>query len=78
LDQHFAPRGYKVATRIMPDFLIRFISMFNRKLKVTAIPLGWDYTVSTQQAQKILNWKPRPKEETIIEMAKSMIEHGLV
>jgi len=78
LDRHFAPRGYKVATRIMPDFLIRFIGIFNRKVKVTAIAPGWDYTVSTQQAQKILSWNPRPKEETIIEMAESMIKQGLV
>jgi len=43
-----------------------------------AIALGCDYTVSTQHARKILSWKPRPKEETIIEMAESMIEQGLV
>lgn len=78
LDEHFAPKGYKVPTRILPDLLIRFLAIFDRKVRATALSLGWDYTVSTEQARTILGWNPRPKEQTLIDTGESLIEHGLV
>jgi hypothetical protein len=40
--------------------------------------LGWTSILSTEQAQSVLGWKPRPHEGTIIEMAQSLIEQNML
>ena len=78
LDRNFASRGYRVPTRILPDWLVRFFAIFVPKTKPVVDTLGWEYSFSTEQARSILGWQPRPYEGTVVEMAQSMIEHGLV
>ena len=78
LDRNFADRGYRVPTRILPDWLVRFFAIFVPKTKPVVDTLGWEYSFSTEQARSILGWQARPYEGTVVEMAQSMIEHGLV
>jgi len=79
LDRHFANRGYRVPTRVLPDALIRLIGIFVPKVKRISVPhLGWKYTISTEQTKRILGWQARPSEETIVEMAESLIARGLI
>ncbi len=79
LDKQFASRGYRVPTRVLPDALIRFIGIFNAKVKRATVPLlGWKYTISTEQTKRILGWQARPRDETIVEMAESLIARGLI
>lgn len=78
LDQSFASRGYRIPTRVLPDWLIRFFAIFVPKTKPVVDALGWNHSLSTEQARSILSWQPRPYEGTILEMAHSMIEQGMV
>jgi dihydroflavonol-4-reductase len=78
LDRNFASRGYRVPTRVLPDWLVRFFAIFTPKTKPVVDALGWSYSVSTEQARSVLGWEPRPYERTILEMAESMIEQGMV
>jgi nucleoside-diphosphate-sugar epimerase len=78
LDRNFASRGYRVPTRVLPDWLVRFFAIFIPKTKPVVDTLGWDYSISTEQARSILGWQSRPYEGTILEMAQSMIEQGMV
>lgn len=78
LDRNLASRGYRVPTRVLPDWLVRFFAIFVPKTKPVVDTLGWTYIISTEQAQSILGWQPRPYEGTIIEMAQSLIEQGMV
>jgi dihydroflavonol-4-reductase len=78
LDRNFASRGYRIPTRLLPDWIVRFFAIFIPKTKPVLDTLGWDYSISTEQARSILGWQARPYEGTIIEMARSMIEQGLV
>ena len=78
LDRNFASRGYRVPTRVLPDWLIRFFAIFVPKTKPVVDALGWNHSLSTEQARSILGWQPRPYEGTILEMANSMIEQGMV
>ena len=78
LDRNFASHGYRVPTRILPDWLVRFFAIFIPKTKPVVDTLGWEYTFSTEQARTVLRWQARPYEGTVVEMAQSMIEHGLV
>lgn len=78
LHKNFAPRGYRIPTRVLPDTLIRFIALFNPKIKAVAYGLNWNYHLSTDRARSVFGWQPRPHQQTIVEMAESLIEHGLV
>jgi nucleoside-diphosphate-sugar epimerase len=78
LDRNFARRGYRVPTRILPDWLVHFIAIIIPKTKPVVDALGWTYSISTKQARSVLGWEPRPYEGTIVEMAESMIEQDMV
>lgn len=78
LQRHFASRGYRVPSRVLPDWLVRFVGIFNPKTKPVVQTIGWTYSISTEQAKSMLGWQARPYEETIIEMGESLIEHELV
>ena len=78
LDRNFASRGYRVPTRILPDWLVRFFAILIPKTKPVVDTLGWTHSISTEQARSVLGWLPRPYQGTILEMAESMIEQGLV
>jgi len=78
LDRNFASRGYRVPTRVLPDWLVRFFAVFVPKTKPVVDTLGWHHSLSTEQARSVLGWQPRPYEGTIVEMAQTMIEQGLV
>jgi dihydroflavonol-4-reductase len=78
LDRNFANRGYRVPTRILPDGLIRFFAIFVPKTRPVVDTLGWSHSLSTEQARSVLGWRPRPYEGTILAMAESMIEQGMV
>ena len=71
-------RGYRVPTRVLPDWLVRFFAIFVPKTKPVVDMLGWEYFLSTEQARSILGWQPRPYEETILSMTESLIEQGMV
>ncbi len=54
LDRNFASRGYRVPTRVLPDWLVRFFAILVPKTKPVVDTLGWTYVVSTEQAQSVL------------------------
>ncbi len=78
LHERFASRGYRVQNRIIPDLMIRVIALFVPKVRTVAGGLNWEYAFSTEQVRSVLGWQPRPYEQTIIDMAESLIQHGLV
>jgi dihydroflavonol-4-reductase len=78
LDRNFASQGYRVPTRVLPDWLVRFFAIFVPKTKPVVDTLGWTYVISTEQARSVLGWQPRPYEGTIIELAQSLIEQNMV
>lgn len=78
LDRNFASRGYRIPTHVLPDWLVRFFAILVPKTKPVVDALGWTYVISTEQTRSVLGWQPRPYEGTIIEMAQSLVEQGMV
>ena len=78
LQRNFASRGYRVPTRVLPDWLIRLVGTFTPKTKPVVQSIGWTYSLSTEQAKSVLGWQARAYEETIVDMAESLLEHGIV
>lgn len=78
LARHYAPRGYRVPTRRLPNFLIKTMALWDRTAGLTANELGKRQDVSNQRAREVLGYEPRSTEEAILAMADSMIAHGVI
>lgn len=78
LHENFSNRGFRVSNRTLPDFVIRFIALFVPKVKAVVGQLQWKYTFSIEQAKMVFGWQPRQYEQTIVDMAESLIKFGIV
>jgi len=70
-------KAAKVPTRKVPDFVLRLVSLFDKDLKEVTPSLGLKRNFSSQKAQTLLGWRPRPVEDSIVDCAESLITHGL-
>lgn len=68
----------KVPTRKVPDFVIRLAGLFDKDLGSVTPSLGRRHDYSSAKAQRILGWKPRALDETILDCANSLIAIGAV
>jgi dihydroflavonol-4-reductase len=66
-------RARKVPARGLPDFVLRFASIFDRPLRIVTPGLGRKHTFTSAKLQQVLNWKPRPVNTTVIECAESLL-----
>jgi len=78
LNHHFGKRGYKVATRQLPDFLVRLVALYDKPTRTVLDGLGKRTDVSNERIKRLLDWKPRSAEEMIVALGESLIEHGAV
>jgi len=77
LRAHFGPRAAKVPKRRIPDFVVRGIALFDRPLASVLSALSNRSEYSGAKARRVLDWKPRPAREAIIDCAESLLEKGL-
>jgi dihydroflavonol-4-reductase len=78
LRKKYAPRGYKINALQFPVWVVRLLALFDKKIARVIGDLEWDFELSDEKIKRILKWSPRPMEESIISMADSLIEQGLV
>lgn len=78
LQRHFAPQGYRIPTLEVPDWVVRLVALMDKSVRLTLEELGKAYSFSGQRTRAVLNWKPRPLEESVVAMAESMIAHKLI
>lgn len=78
LDRQFRPRGYKVPTRRLPDWLLRTVSLWDKTARLAIQELGKRQDVSSQRARDVLGWQPRGLEAMVVDMGESMIANGVV
>lgn len=78
LAERFAPLGFKVATRKMPDLAMRALALFDKTARLAINNLGTNHLFDTSSIRRTLGWTPRPLEEMVVSMAESMITHGVV
>lgn len=66
----------KVSTRTLPNFVVRIASIIDPSLRAITISLGRRNRHSTEKAERLLGWTPRPAETTVVDCAASLIAHG--
>jgi len=70
--------GSKVPTRKLPDIAVRAAALFDRSLRDVMPGLGRRNRHSTAKAKRLLDWAPRPAEVSVLDCARSLIEHDVV
>lgn len=78
LHKHLGAQASKAPTREMPLPIARFLSRFDTPMRPLRTQLGKNFDATSAKAEKLLGWKPRPAEDSIVETAKSLIAHKLV
>lgn len=78
LQRYLGSKAKKVSTKALPDFMIKFMAIFKKDLRMPATFLRQNTACSNAKAKKLLGWQPRSAEEAIVATAKSMIELGLI
>lgn len=68
----------KVPTRIMPNFLVHVLGLFNAGVRSIKSELGKSRHCDVSHAKERLGWQTRPAKESVVDCAKSLIEHGVV
>lgn len=72
--QVLADAGYDVPTRVVPNWLVRVIAIFNPAVRMVTRELGIECHVSSAKARRVLGWQTRPLRETMIDTAHDLAQ----
>ena len=70
--------GYKAPSKILPNWLVKFIAIFNGDMVAVSKMAGKNRDCHSTKAKDILGWDPMPAEESILATAKQLKEFNLV
>ncbi len=68
----------RVPTREIPNFLVRLAARRNPSARAILWQLGTTTRFSSEKAQRMLGWSPRPIADSIADTGESLIRQGLV
>src|SRR5262249_19133374 len=68
----------RVPTRQLPNWLVRLVARFDREMRTVLPLLGKIRNVTSAKAERVLGWRPRPPEETLLATAESLLRFGMV
>lgn len=72
--ENLGEAGKQISTKRLPNWLVRFAALFNRQAKNLVPQLGRYRVTSNEKAKRLLDWKPRSKEEALLSAAKRLLE----
>ncbi|KAF2652330.1 NAD-dependent epimerase/dehydratase [Lophiostoma macrostomum CBS 122681] len=78
LKQRFGNKAKKVLTRDAPNWLLKLAAYFDPQVALVASDLGKRYQESNAKAKRVLGWRPRSAEESIVDTTESMERFNLL
>ncbi|RNA22909.1 NADPH-dependent aldehyde reductase ARI1-like isoform X1 [Brachionus plicatilis] len=69
LDQEFSSKGYNVPTKVAPNFMVKFMSLFDAQINLVKKMLGIKSSFSNSRMINALKVEPIALKSTIIDMA---------
>ena len=73
ISQILLKAGFTKAPKLrLPNFILRFAALFSVRARESLRMLGDPQFLSNEKVKTILNWQPRPVEETLVDTAKSL------
>ena len=74
LKERLGSRAEKVPTRVVPDFVLRIVGLWDGEVSLIVPELGKQKIASSTKAQEVLGWKARSATESIAATALSLEE----
>lgn len=68
----------KVPTRQLPNWLVRLLARFSPAMQQLLPLLGNVRNATSEKAQRVLQWTPRPPEDAVVATADSLLKLGIV
>jgi nucleoside-diphosphate-sugar epimerase len=78
LKDRLGPAARKVPSRVLPSWLVRIVALVDGRLQPVIHELDRRRDFSADKAERLLGWKQRPVEDSIVDCAQSLIRHGVV
>jgi dihydroflavonol-4-reductase len=78
LRQRLGERARLVPTRELPNWIVRLAALRDPNMRMMAAQAGKTMDASGAKAERLLQWHPRPVEDSLVETAESLIKFGLV
>lgn len=78
LAREYGPKGYKIPTGKLPDFVVRIVAKFDKTAALAINDLGNPQSVDPSKVVALLGRPLRSLDETTVAMADSLIAYGLV
>jgi nucleoside-diphosphate-sugar epimerase len=76
LKKNLGELAKKVPTRELPDWLLRLVALFDSSVRMAIPELGKKKNGTSAKAIRLLGWKPRSAEESILATAQSLLKLG--
>ncbi len=68
----------RVPTRVLPDWVLRLVSLFDSSIAQIVPELGKGKNATNEKARRVLGWMPRSNEDSIAATAESLLRLGLL
>ena len=68
----------RVPTRLLPDWLVRRVSLFDASVGLIVPELGKFKNATNEKARRVLGWTPRSNEDSVIATAESLVRLRLL
>jgi nucleoside-diphosphate-sugar epimerase len=68
----------RVPTKLLPNWLVRFVGLFDSGIAQIAPELGKSKNASNEKARRMLGWTPRTNEDALVATAESLVQLGLL
>lgn len=78
LRRRMGAAGKRVPTRELPNWLVRTVALFDSSVRQIVPELGTTKNASNEKARRVLQWKPRSAEDSLVASAESLIHLGLL
>ncbi len=78
LKERMGDAARRVPTRVLPDWMVRLVSLFDASVKLIVPELGTFKNASNAKARRVLGWAPRSNEDAIVATAESLLRLGLL
>jgi dihydroflavonol-4-reductase len=62
----------------LPNWLVRSVAVFDRTMRPLLTLLDNTRRATSAKAERVLEWKPRSREDAIAATAESLLKFGLV
>lgn len=68
----------RVPTRLLPDWMVRLVSLFDKSVAYIVPELGKARNATGAKARRLLGWTPRSGDDAIVATAESLVRLGLL